>query len=64
MTKEIASRAFEPFFTTKNKQLNYGLGLSYCYQVMKKHHGEIQFLSASPQGTTVQLIFPNERRQS
>lgn len=56
------SKVFEPFFTTKKGPTNYGLGLTYCYKVMKKHQGEIKIMeSEKNRGTTIALIFPNKR---
>jgi len=34
-------RVFIPFFTTKNSNLNHGIGLSICLNIIKQHHGEI-----------------------
>ncbi|WP_025691510.1 sensor histidine kinase [Paenibacillus zanthoxyli] len=48
----------EPFFTTKgNKGTNFGLGLSYCYDVMFKSGGKLEFESELNKGTTVILTF-------
>ena len=55
--KEILSRVMEPFFSTKNQQLNFGLGLSYCYNVMQKHGGSLEIHSEENVGTTVFLLF-------
>jgi signal transduction histidine kinase len=48
----------EPFFSTKPKQINYGLGLTYCYNVMQKHKGVIEIDSKENHGTIVSLKFP------
>lgn len=51
-------RIFEPFFTTKGAQSS-GLGLSSCYGIVKKHHGEIQVKSNNPgKGTEFLITFP------
>ncbi len=55
--KENLPRVFEPFFSTKNRQGNFGLGLSYCYNVMKQHGGALEINSQVNQGTTVLLHF-------
>jgi signal transduction histidine kinase len=52
------SHIMEPFYSTKNGPDNFGLGLSYSYQVMKKHRGAIEIYSRENQGTTVLLSFP------
>lgn len=56
--KEILPHLFEPFLTTKNCQSNYGLGLTYCYKVMKEHKGSIEVISEEGKGATVLLKFP------
>lgn len=58
ISRENLSHIIEPFFSTKNRYTNFGLGLSYCYNVMKKHNGEIEIQSELKQGTTVLLKFP------
>lgn len=57
------SSVFLPFFTTKNKDSNLGLGLSYCYNVMKKHNGCIEISSKVGHGTEVSLYFPIHRKK-
>jgi hypothetical protein len=52
---------FEPYFTTKLSESNYGLGLTYCRNVMKKHGGDICIERTSKYGTTVKLQLPIER---
>ncbi len=54
---------FLPYFTTKNKDSNFGLGLSYCYNVMKKHNGFIEISSKVGHGTSVYLHFPIHRQK-
>lgn len=57
---EHINKIFDPFFTTKKNSLNYGLGLSYCYNVLKKHGGSLQLIDHAPNhGTTMALIFPS-----
>lgn len=51
----------DPFYSTKGKVGNYGLGLTYCYNVMQKHGGDISVKSQINQGTTVTLLFPTKR---
>lgn len=52
---------YDPFYTTRKNGTNFGLGLFYCYNVMKKHEGNIQISSIQGSGTIVRLIFPNKR---
>ena len=64
ISPENLSQVFEPFFSTKNRHLNYGLGLSYCYNVMLKHNGTIEILSEANKGTKVLLKFPLQRLEN
>ncbi|MGM2880243.1 ATP-binding protein, partial [Bacillus cereus group sp. BC57] len=40
---------------------NYGLGLTYSYNVMQKHGGDISIKSKVNQGTTFTLSLPAKR---
>lgn len=62
--KEYIKKVFEPFFSTKDRHLNYGLGLSYCYNIMYLHNGSLDIKSTEGIGTTIYLYFPTERRHS
>ncbi len=59
--KEIMDRLFEPYFTTKKTDTNFGLGLSYCMNVIKKHNGEIEVESNVDNGTTFSVYIPLKR---
>ncbi|WP_165873818.1 sensor histidine kinase [Baia soyae] len=62
--KKHLTRILEPFFSTKlNSRENFGLGLSFCYHVMKKHKGNIDFDTKEGEGTTVYLSFPKKMRR-
>ncbi|XEC93675.1 sensor histidine kinase [Paenibacillus tarimensis] len=51
-------KVFEPFYTTKGgSTLNFGLGLAYCYQLMKRQGGSMQISSEPGAGTTVSFHF-------
>lgn len=64
MDKNRLKQAMEPFFTTKgDRRMNFGLGLSYCYQVMKKHGGGFELHSRPGQGTTAVMRFPHHRKR-
>lgn len=59
MEKTVLKQAMEPFYTTKNgSRNNFGLGLAYCYSVMKKHGGSMEISSEPGKGTRVFLTFP------
>lgn len=60
IAKENLSRVFEPFFTTKRNTTNFGLGLTYCFNVMQKHGGSLKISSSSP-GTIVSMQLPKSR---
>ncbi|CAM3255776.1 HAMP domain-containing sensor histidine kinase [Paenibacillus lupini] len=55
-------RVFEPFFSTKNRSDNFGLGLSYVYNVMRKSGGSVEVISKVNEGTTVVFHFAGNRR--
>ncbi|WP_052350277.1 sensor histidine kinase [Paenibacillus gorillae] len=58
MGKAQAVKALEPFFTTKSGDgANFGLGLPYAYNVMRKHGGTLQIASRRGEGTSVNLVF-------
>jgi signal transduction histidine kinase len=59
--KQHIKQVLEPFFTTKNR-MNFGLGLAYCYNVMKKHGGNLELESEAGKGTSIYLSFPKQRR--
>ena len=54
---EIQPRIFEPFFTTKPPGIGTGLGLHISYNIIQKHHGQIQVVS-TPGATTLQVALP------
>lgn len=55
--KELLSRVADPFFSTKSSADNYGLGLSYIYNVMRKSGGKLQWSSETGKGARFELIF-------
>jgi len=63
IAKQHLPHVITPFFSTKNRPDNYGLGLSYCYNVMQKHGGSLDIHSVAEAGTTVFLHFPSKRFQ-
>lgn len=52
------NRIFEPFFTTKPVGSGTGLGLSLSFNIIAKHHGEIDATSTPGQGTTFRMRLP------
>jgi signal transduction histidine kinase len=62
MEKSELKKVLEPFYTTKSgSRHNFGLGLAYCYNVMKKHGGSLELRSEKGKGTSVFLSFPANR---
>jgi two-component system sporulation sensor kinase B len=57
ISKDNLPLVFNPFFSTKNQKVNFGLGLSYCYNVMHQYGGLIEIYSEENKGTTVFLNF-------
>ncbi|EPR11738.1 sensor histidine kinase [Ruminiclostridium papyrosolvens] len=55
---ENLHKVVQPFFTTKKGESNFGLGLSFCYNVMQKHNGLMEIQSMPGAGTTIYLKFP------
>lgn len=48
----------KPFYTTKDPRFHFGLGLPYCYNIMRQHGGRLEIESVEGKGTTVFLKFP------
>ena len=58
MSKYDMKHILEPFYSTKKDEKNLGLGLTYCFAVMKQHHGSLHITSGEDSGTTVTLSLP------
>ncbi|WMJ85870.1 sensor histidine kinase [Anaerocolumna sp. MB42-C2] len=58
--KEHIHKLFHPYFTTKKTNCHFGLGLSYCYNVMNKHKGYIDIQTEEGKGSTFSLYLPME----
>jgi two-component system sporulation sensor kinase B len=61
INKEDLPHVIEPFFTTKETRNNFGLGLSYCYNILKKHGASLEVKSEKNIGTAVKLFFPKDK---
>lgn len=59
---ENLRRLFEPYFSTKTSNTHFGLGLAYCFNIMKRHNGYIDVQSKEGEGTVFSLYFPKQRR--
>ena len=60
--RENLRRLFEPYFSTKTSNMHFGLGLAYCFNIMKRHNGYIDVQSKEGEGTVFSLYFPKQRR--
>jgi signal transduction histidine kinase len=54
---EVQPHIFEPFFTTKGVGEGTGLGLDIVSRIVRKHHGDIRFLS-KPGDTRFRVCLP------
>ncbi|MBV8665477.1 MAG: response regulator [Burkholderiaceae bacterium] len=52
------ARIFDPFFSTKTGGKGAGLGLSFAFATIKKHHGRIEVNSAPGVGSTFRVWLP------
>jgi signal transduction histidine kinase len=58
MSPEQVCNAFEPFYTTKAPGAGTGLGLWICYQVVRRHDGDVHIESQVGKGTIVTVSLP------
>ena len=56
MAPEMCDRIFDPFFTTERESL--GLGLSLCYEMVRKHGGDVEVESEVGRGTCFRIRLP------
>jgi len=56
MSIETKRRLFEAFYTTKHN--GTGLGMMITHEIVKKHGGNIEVVSAEGKGTTVSVYLP------
>jgi len=57
---EHIEKIFLPYFSTKDNptQKGLGLGLTFCYSIIKRHGGHIAFTSSPGAGTTATVFLP------
>jgi two-component system sensor histidine kinase HydH len=65
ITAENVHRLFDPFFTTKKNSSpkGAGLGLAVCYNIIRRHQGEISVASKPGKGTTFTITLPAVSRK-
>lgn len=56
--KQDINNIFKNFYTTKSRLNNWGIGLSYAYNVVRKHLGYITAESKPDKYTTFQILLP------
>jgi signal transduction histidine kinase len=54
--RDRLGRVFDPFYTTKPD--GTGLGLAICYNIVQRHKGEMEIVSAEGEGTSVSIFLP------
>ena len=55
---EIMDKIFDPFFTTKEPGKGTGLGMSICYDIMRKLGGKIDIRNREKKGAVFTLTLP------
>jgi len=57
--REYLNKIFLPFFSLKKRADRHGLGLSFAYQIIKNHGGNIYVESEFGKGSTFTIILPS-----
>ncbi len=60
--KTALKSLFKPFSSTKSGKLNWGLGLSYAYKIIKAHWGQLRVESTYGGGTIIQIMLPRSKK--
>lgn len=58
MTEQVREKIFDPFFTTKDVGEGTGLGLSIVFNIIEKHHGRIEVITAPGEGAEFIIYLP------
>ena len=56
----IINKIFQPFFTTKPTGQGTGLGLSWSYDIVKAHGGELKVVTKEGEGSTFIIQIPTK----
>ncbi|WP_337101355.1 sensor histidine kinase [Paenibacillus sp. YIM B09110] len=59
--QEQLNRVFDPFYSSGKSGKNYGLGLSYVYNVMAKSGGSVTLANGERGGLAVSFYFPRHK---
>ncbi|MDQ0057967.1 sensor histidine kinase [Paenibacillus harenae] len=59
--QEHLARVFDPFYSSGKSGKNFGLGLSYVYNVMAKSGGNVKLSNGDKGGLTVSFYFPRHK---
>ena len=51
-------KIFAPFFSTKSTSKNWGIGLTYCYKIIKAHKGMLLVDSKINEGAKFSILLP------
>ncbi len=58
---EVIDRIFDPFFTTKPVGEGTGLGLSISHEIIRRHGGRLEVVSAPGRGAEFRVVLPAPR---
>jgi len=58
LSNKNLERIFEIGFSEKDSKMRMNVGLAYCYNIIKKHNGEIIARSKEKKGTTFEIKLP------
>ncbi|CAM4435199.1 signal transduction histidine kinase [Paenibacillus endophyticus] len=61
ISEELLGQVFDPFFSSGKSSRNFGLGLSYVYNVINKSGAKITMTSKAGEGTTAAIIWPRRK---
>jgi PAS domain S-box-containing protein len=61
INKDDINNILLPFYTTKDEGKGTGIGLSICYQIVKKMNGTIDIKSDRIQGTKIKLVLDTQK---
>lgn len=59
ISREVLPRIIDPHFSTKDRNNNFGLGLTYCFRIIKEHNGFFDVVSTEVnKGTNIEVVLP------